>query len=164
MHYLFKYEEQFGNQLVFFGTTQANKEVCIKFILIYSTEAHLESEKMGCTPCLRGFERLVGGWSMVMMDKVDDMYHHFSQTCMASEITENIQKKVEGLHKAGLEHSNICCANLLVKDGTKDFILSVDFDRGEIGKVTYPLNVNTTKDFEWPDGACNGELVEAENV
>ena len=98
-----------------------NKEVCIK------SEAHLEYEKLRCTPHLRGFDKLAGGWFMV---------------CVVVGLEENIQKKVEGLHKAGLMHGNIRFANLLVKDDTEDFML-VDFDwAGKVGKVTYPLNVD----------------------
>jgi len=61
------------DKLVFFGESDGIK-VCVKFVTRYSKEAHIQCASMGIAPILRGFEALPGGWFMVVMDRIDDVF------------------------------------------------------------------------------------------
>ena len=43
-------------KLVFFGKTDRDEDICIKFVRSYSKDAHLYCASKGCAPALRGFE------------------------------------------------------------------------------------------------------------
>jgi hypothetical protein len=47
-----KYVSQVPNKLVFFGKTNGNEEICIKFTHSYSKEAHINCAAMGFAPVL----------------------------------------------------------------------------------------------------------------
>ena len=61
------------DKLIFFGKSDGIK-VCVKFVTRYSKEAHIQCASMGIAPILRGFEALPGGWFMVVMDRIDDVF------------------------------------------------------------------------------------------
>lgn len=64
----FKYSSQLHEDKLVFCGTAGNVKICIKFIRRYSKEA-------GFAPTLRGFDLIPGGWYMVVMDFINDVYH-----------------------------------------------------------------------------------------
>ena len=51
-----------------------NDKISIKFVRRYLKEAHLKCSSLGFAPALRGFERISGGWYIVVMNFIDDEY------------------------------------------------------------------------------------------
>jgi len=86
-----------------FDAQDANDQVCVKFVRSYSMGAHQWCGEMGFAPQLRGFERLPGGWFMVVMDKLGDEYKAFDfLQNNPPGMREPLEKCLIGLHQAGL--------------------------------------------------------------
>ena len=62
-----------ASTLVFFGIEETTP-ICIKFVRRYSSEAHLFCASRGFAPKLKGFDKLAGGWYMVVMENISDDY------------------------------------------------------------------------------------------
>jgi hypothetical protein len=163
----FKYVDHVPTKLVFFGQTDDGEHICIKFVRSYSKEAHILCHSMGCSPALRGFQCIPGGWKMVVMDSISVDYCYADASTLHS-CQQEIEGKIVALHQAGYVHGDIRGANLMVRnDGSVGFML-IDFDwAGEIGKVRYPINVNVNLkedgSVKRPAGAYDGELIKAEH-
>jgi Lipopolysaccharide kinase (Kdo/WaaP) family len=151
-----------SDKLVFMGTLDTSKRVCVKFVQRYSGKAHSLCASMGFAPTLIGFERVPGGWYMVVMDALDKDYEQLDQLVHPSAL-DGITAKITSLHQAGYVHGDIRNTNVMVrKDGEIGFML-VDFDwAGEIGVIRYPMHVNR-EDITRPDGAHDGELITADH-
>ena len=160
----FKYVSQVPNKLVFFGKTNDNKDICIKFARSYSKEAHIKCAAMGIAPVLRGFDLVPGGWYMVTMDVVGEGYRCFDTASCGATLYEEMREKLAAFHQAGFVHGDVRDTNVMVRrDGKPEFML-VDFDwAGKIGEVRYPMNVNRGPDLMRPDGAYDGELILADH-
>ena len=163
----FKYVKHVPRKLVFFGQTDDSEHICIKFVRFYSKEAHMICHSMGCAPALRGFQRIPGGWDMVVMDIIS-LDYCYADTSTPYPCQQEIEGKLVALHQAGYVHGDIRGANLMVrKDGFLGFML-IDFDwAGEIGKAQYPINMNVNLkedgSVKRPVGAYDGELIKAEH-
>lgn len=162
----FKYVSQESAKLVFFGKTDDDEPICIKFVRSYSKDAHAICELMGFAPKLKGFQVVPGGWQMVIMDVVGDGFVHFDQLPHEPRhrVKDEIKDKLIALHQAGYVHGDIRDTNVMVKKSDTMDIMLIDFDwAGEIGKVRYPMNVNIGPLLPRPDGAFDGELIKPEH-
>ena len=153
------------DKLIFFGESDGNK-VCVKFATRYSRETHLQCASMGIAPTLRGFEALPGGWFLVVMDRIDDVFVplYTSESNLTFELRNLVLKETILLHQAGYVHGDLRDTNLMVrKDGQSGFML-VDFDwAGKIGEACYPMNVNTDPMLGRPLGAFDGEVIKSDH-
>jgi serine/threonine protein kinase len=165
----FKYSSQlYEDKLVFCGTV-GNDKICIKFVRRYSKEAHLKCSSLGFAPALRGFDLIPGGWYMVVMDFIDDMYHNLEDSLTTAsfktkaEFKTEAREKLASLHQGGVAHGDVRPTNIMVKRDGSSGIMLVDFDwAGEIGKVRYPMNVNNV-DIKRPHGVHDNELILAQH-
>src|ERR1700729_2366526 len=157
----FEYLSSISGGLVFLAKTENSEKVCVKFARQYSMEAHSICSSMGFAPALRGFERVAGGWYMIVMDAITDEFGHVDKP---SALYEPIQEKVVALHQQGYVHGDLRDTNLMVRKNSAPEMMLFDFDwAGEIGKVRYPINVNRGPHLKRPDGAYDGELITAEH-
>lgn len=140
----FSYTKDVGdNTLIFTGQTKNMGQIWIKFVRRYGKEVHQWCLERGLAPKLLGFEKLAGGWLMVVMEHLDEPWVHLSNTdnpWSHAELKGPIQAVITQLHEEGcMVHGDIRETNIMVKKtGGSDFML-VDFDwAGRIGEVKYP--------------------------
>ncbi|KAG1724832.1 hypothetical protein EDD22DRAFT_789834 [Suillus occidentalis] len=170
---VFKYSEHLdgdggtSKRLIFFGTfTDGNDEVaiCIKFVPSYSPDAHALCARSGVAPGLRGFERLPGGWFMVVMDRLveyDILADLPVNIHVPRSVFDAIGEQLKTLHANGLVHGDIRDTNILLKADDRTKYMIIDFDwAGEDKVVRYPAFVNH-RDVQRPPGARDGFPVEA---
>ena len=156
------------NKLLFVAKTDAGEQVCIKFAQTYSVEAHRKCAERGTSPKLRGSERVVGGWHMVVMDLLEgyqclhDVKHRLSDG-EKGRLMEELRSKLAALHQDGLVHGDVRDANVMVRKEPFAWKL-VDFDwSGRLGEVRYPMNINRGPRLRRPEGAVDGQLVLADH-
>ncbi|KAI9463169.1 hypothetical protein HD554DRAFT_2287753 [Boletus coccyginus] len=153
---------------IFFGTLQEDRrdQICIKFTRRYSEEAHLHCAKFGHAPTLRGFEKLPGGWYMVVMDWLVgyDLLADLPETDrLPRSVFDAIREQLDILHACRLVHGDIRDTNLLVKHDDRTKFMIIDFDwAGQVGIVQYPPYVNHS-DIERPDDARDGLPIKADH-
>jgi serine/threonine protein kinase len=117
---------------------------------------------MGFAPALKGFERVAGGWHMIVMDAITDEFSLVDRP--SASLYEPIKKKVVALHQQGYVHGDLRDTNLMVRKNGATEMMLFDFDwAGEIGKVRYPINVNRGPNLTRPGGAYDGELITADH-
>ncbi|KAF8836162.1 hypothetical protein BDN67DRAFT_998492 [Paxillus ammoniavirescens] len=151
----FQYQNQrFKQRLLFFGTCEDDgARICIEFVRRYSHEALCAS--LECLPALLGFERIPGGWFMVVMDAVSKGYVQLASSSLSASALTSIRKKLKDLHNGGFVHGDIRDTNIM--------FMIIDFDwAGKINEVRYPPYVNR-EDIWRPDGAIDGELILTEH-
>jgi serine/threonine protein kinase len=154
----FKYLSHLDNDKLIFSGKENDDDICIKFVRRYSKDAHLKCSELGFAPALRGFERIDGGWYMVVMDLLDETYRDLHDSPRKATFSEEILEKVVTLHQAGYVHGDIRTTNIMVKRSGSGIML-VDFDwAGVIGEVRYPMNVNT-EEIKRPRGVYDNELI-----
>jgi hypothetical protein len=151
-----------GGNLMFTARTEDSTVVCVKFSRIYCVEAHRLCASMGFAPAVRGFERLPGGWFMIVMDYVSEEYHHMENR--STEMYEMIKEKITALHQRGYVHGDLRDRNLMVRRKGSLGLMLFDFEwSGLIGEVRYPMNVGRGPGLERPMEAVDGELIKAEH-
>jgi hypothetical protein len=164
-HHLKYISHLMDDKLLFFGQVD-EKDVCVKFVTRYSKDAHLHCASRGIAPRLRGFETLPGGWYMVVMDYIGDLFmpSNDAQLGLATGLRDLILEEMKLLHQAGYVHGDLRDMNLMVRrDGQLGFMM-VDFDwAGKIGETYYPMNVNTGPSLWRPAGAHDGEIIKADH-
>lgn len=169
----FKYREHFdrdggkSKRLVFFGTItdgEAEVAICIKFVSRYSRDAHMHCARSGVAPRLRGFERLPGGWYMVVMDRLagyDVLADLSDDISIPRAVFNAIGDQLKALHAQQLVHGDIRDTNILLKANDRTQYMIIDFDWAGVDKVVrYPAFVNH-RDIQRPDGARDGLPIEA---
>jgi len=157
--HIFEYSTCLAHDKLVFCAREGNNNVFVKFVRQYSKEAHIKCTSMGFAPQLRGFEKVPGGWYMVIMDYLDDTYEDLDDSQFKTSFDGQIREKIVSLHQAGYVHGDIRGANILVKRNGKGGVMLVDFDwAGLIGEVRYPMNVNR-EGIMRPAGACDGNLI-----
>ena len=151
-----------ASTLVFFGIEETTP-ICIKFVRRYSSEAHLFCASRGFAPKLKGFDKLAGGWYMVVMENISDDYRQAETSADLVNCRDDIARHLGEFHQHHYVHGDIRITNVMVrKDGKAGFML-VDFDwAGTIGEVRYPSNINITEVMR-PKGVVDGELMTAEH-
>ncbi|KAH7918819.1 hypothetical protein BV22DRAFT_1075898 [Leucogyrophana mollusca] len=150
-------------RLLFFGTLRDKNDICVKFVRSYSDTAHALCASMGRAPALRGFERLPGGWLMVVMDalRADD-YLDFRGSEPSSVLLAGIKETLTRLHDAGYVHGDVRNKNIMVSKHDNMRFMLVDFDlAGKIGEVRYPMHLN--RELWWPEGAVDYALISADH-
>ena len=167
----FKYTESVPGQLHFFGRSDTDERLCIKFTRYYSKEVHEFCAKEGFAPSLHAMECLPDGWYMVVMDDVRVDYvdlatflRNVTELARFRSILDNIRRRLVKLHQAGLAHGDIRDATIFASNtGLNDNFLLVDFTTsGEIGKAVYPLFVNRIM-VTRPEEVRDNQLVLAEH-
>jgi hypothetical protein len=169
----FNYTEQLeedggqSKRLIFFGTLadgRSDAAICIKFVRRYSRDAHLHCALIGVAPKLRGFERLPGGWYMVVMDKIVGyrvLADLPSTDRLPHSLFDGIRAQLKTLHACNLVHGDLRDTNIFVKkDDTTKFMI-IDFDWSGVDEVVrYPPFVNYIK-IKRPNDARDGLPVKA---
>ncbi|KAG1790112.1 uncharacterized protein HD556DRAFT_1242869 [Suillus plorans] len=154
----FNYREHLGQdegnpkRLIFFGTLaegDAKVAICIKFVRRYSRDAHMHCALSGVAPRLRGFEKLPGGWYMVVMDEIvgyDVLADLPNTDLLPRSVFQAIGEQLKTLHARQLVHGDIRDTNILVKKDDWTKFMIIDFDwAGVEDVVRYPPYVNYTK-------------------
>ncbi|KAK2462585.1 hypothetical protein APHAL10511_005318 [Amanita phalloides] len=139
----FSYENNVAGKLVFRGTDSDGAQICIKFAESYCFEVHQYcADELGIAPKLKGCKNLPGGWTMVIMDWIDERYVRLvDEGLRTPELYGAIHNKIRQLHQRHFVHGDIRDVNIMVNPETNHFYL-LDFDwAGELGVVTYPINV-----------------------
>lgn len=161
------YESQVAEKLVFYGLVDGDHRVCVKFVTSYSREAHEICANNQFAPVLEGFEALPGGWSMVVMDSVDES---FQPLCTVPPDLRNVglydiaKKKLTDLHQAGYVHGDVRDANLMVAKDGSDKCMLIDFDwAGKAESTRYPMNIYSGPDLWRPKEVFDGEIIRAEH-
>ncbi|KAI6114626.1 hypothetical protein EDD16DRAFT_1114208 [Pisolithus croceorrhizus] len=161
------YQQQLENKLVFFGTESAEgsavvDRICIKFTRRYSPAAHEYCASMGCAPALRGFEKIPGGWFMVVMDDLSNDYEILERMRVPVLTKSLIRTKLVEFHKAGFVHGDIRDINIMVSKSDNTQFRIIDFDwAGIAGEAKYPAFLNPEV---WrPEGATDGKIILAEH-
>ena len=155
----FRYVSQLDKDKLVFYCMEADTPICVKFVRAYSREAHLKCSSLGFAPALRGYEKMAGGWFMVVMDFVDGQYELLDVSASKASFFSEIREKLTTLHQAGFVHGDIRTTNIMVKTNGERGIILFDFDwAGVIGEVRYPMNVNTTE-IRRPTGVRDNELI-----
>ena len=159
----FEYISQpFNEHLVFFAalSTPRAEPVCIKFARQYSKDAHEASASLGHTPALRGFEKIPGGWLMIVMDKLPNQYAALFGSTPSSALIKDIRNHLGLLHQRGYVHGDVRNINIMVPRFDRTKFMLVDFEwAGKGGEVRYPMNVNRGPDLWRPDDAVDGTLI-----
>ena len=136
-------------------------DICVKFVPQYSERAHEKCASRGFAPALRGFQRLPGGWYMVVMDFLGPAYQDLHDSTVKASYSEELHNKIVYLHQAGFMHGDLRDTNIMVRRDGKPGIMLLDFDwAGVLGEVRYPMNVNT-ETVRQPAGAF--EIIKAEH-
>jgi tRNA A-37 threonylcarbamoyl transferase component Bud32 len=81
---------------------------------------------MGFAPALKGFERVAGGWYMIVMDAITDEFGHVDK--LSASLYKPIQEKVVALHQQGYVHGDLCNTNLMVRKNSAPEMMLFDFD------------------------------------
>jgi hypothetical protein len=101
---------------VFIGNLPDGSRICIKFARQYSMTVHDFCAPKGFAPALLGFDQLPGGWLMVVMQAIDDVYQEI--TAEHRSAIDHIRAEPTTLHQAGYAHGDIRDADVMVrKDG-----------------------------------------------
>ncbi|KAG2363360.1 hypothetical protein BDR07DRAFT_1608884 [Suillus spraguei] len=160
-------DEGASKRLVFFGTLTdrpAEDAICIKFVRHYCQEVHLRCASSGLAPRLRGFEKLPGGWYMVVMDKLvgyDVLADLPNTEHLPRSVFEPIREQLKKLHAENFVHGDIRDTNILVKKDDRTKFMIIDFDwAGATNVVLYPPYVNYTQ-IRRPSDARDGLPVKA---
>ncbi|KAG8920090.1 hypothetical protein FRC02_001175 [Tulasnella sp. 418] len=162
----FRYNDRHPHSplLFFCEEIESKKTLLVKFVLNYSKEAHLVCAERGCAPMLYGFEKLAGGWHVVVMEYLSPSEHKEPQSSDRIRIRGAMKEHISELHRQGYVHGDIRRSNLLI--GPEDSVKLLDFDwAGLIGVAKYPRRVNPMADKlnERPRGAVDGALITVEH-
>jgi hypothetical protein len=148
-----------GRALLFRGKMMNDdRHICIKFVRRYGKDVHLWCANEGFAPRLIAFERLPGGWYMVVMEFLDTSWKPIAEMARhPAGLKEKIHAAITKLHQNHMVHGDLRDTNVLVKqDGGTKFML-VDYDwAGYEGEVTYPRHVNKRKELGRPDEVEDG--------
>jgi serine/threonine protein kinase len=159
----FKYLSHLDTKKLIFSCRTDNDDICVKFVRRYAAAAHLKCASLGFAPALRGFAEIAGGWFMVVMDFLGELYQDLADSPSKASFSAEIKEKIVQLHQAGYVHGDIRATNVLVRYDGRPGIMLVDFDwAGVAGDVRYPPNVNRTE-IKRPNGVYDGELIKAEH-
>ncbi|KAI9566658.1 hypothetical protein HD554DRAFT_2025235 [Boletus coccyginus] len=154
---------------IFFGTLQEDHGVqicCIAKHRHYSEEAHLYCAKSGHAPRLRGFEKLPGGWYMVVMDQLVgyDLLADLPKTDrLPRSVFDAIREHLDTLHARQLVHEDIRDTNLLVKNNDRTKFMIIDFDWAGQADIMQYLPYMNHLDIERPDNARDGLPIKADH-
>ncbi|KAH7918659.1 hypothetical protein BV22DRAFT_1024235 [Leucogyrophana mollusca] len=154
-----------ADKLIFSATEEGGDRICVKFVQAYSLDAHEHLARLGCAPALRGFKKMAGGWSMVVMDRLPDELETLSarNKPLPSSVFADISAKLELFHKAGFVHGDIRDTNIMLSKSDETRFMIVDFEwAGRTGEARYPSCVNYI-DIKRPPEARDGKEILADH-
>ncbi|KAI6041164.1 hypothetical protein EDC04DRAFT_2879030 [Pisolithus marmoratus] len=164
---MYTFIQQLKNKLVFFSTESAEgsaivDRICIKFAQRYSPDAHKHCTSVGCAPTLRGFEKIPGGWFMIVMDDLSNNYETLENQRVPIPTKSLIRTKLAEFLEEGFVHGDIRDTNIMVSKSDNMQFRIIDFDwAGIAGEVKYPAFLNPEV---WrPEGASDGKPILAEH-
>ena len=119
---------------------QNSRKICVKFVQRYVGDVHARCADEGFAPGLLAFERLPGGWNMVIMDHLDEK--SWTALSLASKeirtlgLKDAMARALKKLSEWDMVHGDLRDSNVMVnKDDPLSFML-VDFDwAGVSGQV-----------------------------
>jgi hypothetical protein len=162
----FRYMEKHpGSPFLFICEEVESKRIlAVKFALNYSKDVHLMCAERKCAPLLYGFEKLAGGWYMVVMEYLGDHEYRKPNSSDRDLIQGTVKELILGLQQRNCVHGDIRRSNLLI--GPKGSVKLLDFDwAGTIGVARYPRRINPMIDT-WnkrPEGVEDGALITFEH-
>ena len=129
-----------------------NGDIYVKFTQQYSPELHRFCADKGFAPKLLGFERLIGGWIALAMEKVDIVepweIKSFSDL---GTWKEEIRALVKAFHEEDFVHGDLRLANFIFTEQSPHKMLLVDFDwGGKEGDAFFPPG-KLSKELQVPD-------------
>jgi Lipopolysaccharide kinase (Kdo/WaaP) family len=159
----FRYLRKLHPDKLVFHAMQENDHICVKFVRRYSVDAHAKCATISAAPALRGYEKLPGGWFMVVMDFLDEESYEHVSTSHDSRFPA-IQAAIEQFHQAGFVHGDLRGANILVRKGDGPLPIAIlDFDwSGKPGEIFYPFRINR-QTVQRPNGVYGGKPILVEH-
>ncbi|KAH7917447.1 hypothetical protein BV22DRAFT_1026316, partial [Leucogyrophana mollusca] len=149
-----------ADELIFESATE-EEGICAKFVRAYSLDAHEHLARLGCAPVLRGFQKMAGGWSMVVMDRLPDEFETLSarNKPLPSSVFADISAKLELFHKAGFVHGDIRDTDIMLSGLGETRFTIVDFDWARRAReARYPPRVKHI-DIKRPPEARDGKEI-----
>jgi hypothetical protein len=142
-----------GGFTVFRGNAEpGSHDVVIKFVRRYSRTCHEECHRLGIAPKLLAFERLPGGWYVVVMEWLRN-YKTLHSSKSTRSLTDAVNTAVQQLHDKGFVHGDLRSPNIMV--GPQNSIAFIDFDwAGKVGEAVYPSLMNSV--INWHGDAKPG--------
>jgi len=153
-------------KLLYGGLTGAGRRVAVKFVQRYSKELHEYCASRELAPALLGFEKLAGGWFMVVMEHMDD-YETLAtlkdRASIPTQLRQMVTDLVTSFHAQKFVHGDIRDSNLLVRSDGKLGMKLIDFDwGGKEGEVCYPVLINN-RTVRRPPDVVGGQLITREH-
>jgi len=156
-----------SGKLIFRGEiSDTHEKICIKFVQRYSAQVHRFCASINCAPKLLAAEPLDGGWSMVIMEDLNDYFDLFRSSLAPDRVDavkERLKEVLVQMHQRGFVHGDVRNVNVMVTNGSTVEVMLVDFDwAGKIGEARYPMNINR-EDVYRPDDAVDSARILAEH-
>lgn len=165
----FRYIDRvYPERLIFLAQENADPQrfLFIKFSKEYSVDAHRSLAESGHAPQLYASNRLPGGWTMVVMEKMSHPWVVLRgvEYQNRTQFREAVERAIESLHAKGYVHGDIRESNVFVHpDDPSLGIRVIDFDEAGVdGVARYPRNLNTAT-VQRPSGAFDGEKITKEH-
>ena len=123
-----------------FRKNKRSLDVVVKFVQAYGIEAHKLLAKEGCAPKLYGCRSVIGGWTMVVMERVKGkQWNHLTKEDVNASTFIDLEQSIKALHEKGIFHGDLRACNVMVDaDGRAKVI---DFDWAVKGGF-YPSDIN----------------------
>ncbi len=145
----FRYIKQLYNEKLLFlvepDTVESKdlpNKLIVKFTRKYGNDAHLVCAKLGIAPKLFGFEKVAGGWFMIVMEYLDG-YQTIPKN-PSVQVQQQIYTAMQKMHQRGYIHGDLRDLNILTETtngNTKVIFIDYDWaDKDE--KATYPSFLN----------------------
>ncbi|KAF8623896.1 hypothetical protein AX17_007263 [Amanita inopinata Kibby_2008] len=144
--------------------------VCIKFVHRYGVDVHRWCAGKGIAPELIGFEKLPGGWYMVVMELLEepwDVLWNMKRGATFSPSEELVQQLgtiVTEMHQGHMVHGDIRDTNVMINMESNPPFKLLDFDwAGRAGEVKYPKFMNKDPELKRPENVDDGKLILADH-
>ncbi|KAG5633994.1 hypothetical protein H0H81_003982 [Sphagnurus paluster] len=158
-----------GRRLFFKGSiNEGKKPVCIKFVRRYGDKVHHWCAEKGIAPDLLGFQKLPGGWYLVIMELLKEPWQllwelkRLSIISEAEILKEQLRAALAEMHQKHMVHGDIRDTNVMLNmdvAGNPRFMI-LDFDwAGQVGEVKYPKLVNREPELRRPDDVEDGKVI-----
>lgn len=160
---------------IFFAKLWNGKDICIKFVKQYSPEVHRLCAGSRHAPRLLGYETLVGGWKMVVMEPLNiyesrskpvpqNSYHQFTyERDGESPLLQGaVLAFIRSLHSRGYVHGDLGDNNIFIRNSdtkpSTNFML-LDFEwSGKYKMAHYPMGVDR-RQARQPEGVRDGMMI-----
>ncbi|KAF9442762.1 hypothetical protein P691DRAFT_798029 [Macrolepiota fuliginosa MF-IS2] len=155
-----------GRDLIFEGSiNEGRKPVCIKFVRRYGDDVHRWCAGKGIAPDLLGFEKLPGGWYLVVMEPLEKPWELFWDLNLyvgfppSGELEKQLRAALVEMHQNNMVHGDIRDMNIMVDLAGSPQFRILDFDwAGKVEEVKYPKFMNT-RQVKRPQGVEDGKVI-----